>query len=92
MIKSKLYAKTEISTDSADKAILYSPSGKRRELDAIEVCDLEFLYDENHFETTKNNGTRKIFRFFPDETGVYSLEFNSKKAEIASAMSAIINE
>ena len=82
MIKKALYEKIEICADAADKAVLCSPSGVKRELEAIEVCDLEFLYDENKLETVKNNGVRKIFRFFLDEIGVYSLEINGEKNEI----------
>lgn len=72
MEKVEKYAKFETRSDKP--LTVTTPSGRRFDIYPITIQSVNFTYDDEGFETVSPDGESfSIVRFFPDETGVYSL-------------------
>lgn len=65
---------TKFETRSDKPLTVTTPSGRRFDISPITIQKVDFTYDEEGFETASPAGEPfSVVRFFPDETGVYSL-------------------
>ena len=65
---------TKYETRSDKPLAMTTPSGRRFDIFPITIQPVDFTYDEEGFESASPAGEPfSVVRFFPDETGVYSL-------------------
>ena len=82
MIKAQLYEKVEIAVDFPATATLCTPSGKKADISSILSLNLDFSYDNDGYESVKKVGERQVFRFFPDEIGIYEITYKNASTKI----------